>query len=133
MSSLLIKCYAFVWGKQMDVMPDQLHPSVLPYPKYDITRSNVSSQQTISEVGRTKRIPVDRRRELLSEVAQIKQRITDEYLAAKNGLTGLAAGISTHQFITHKMENMGKYQAELAIMVGQEQAAQIMNEVLASL
>jgi hypothetical protein len=82
---------------------------------------------------RRRRTPINRRRKPLSEIAQIKQRIADEYLAAKNGLTGLAAGVSTHQFITQKMETMGKYQAELAIRVGQEQAAQIMNEVLASL
>jgi hypothetical protein len=70
---------------------------------------------------RTKRKPVDRRREpLSSEIAQIKQHIALEYLAAKNGLTGLAAGIPKHQFITQKMENMGKYQAELEAIVGQE-------------
>jgi hypothetical protein len=82
---------------------------------------------------RTNRTPINRRRESLSEIAQIKQRIADEYLAAKNGLTGLAIGTSKHQFITQKMENMGRYQAELEIVVGQEQAAQIMNEVFASL
>ncbi len=43
-----------------------------------------------------------------SEVAQLLQRLADEYQSAQWGLTGLAYGMSKHQFITAKMENMGK-------------------------
>ena len=41
-----------------------------------------------------------------SEVARLRQRIADEYLAAKYGLTGLASGVSKHEFITARMASM---------------------------
>jgi hypothetical protein len=69
----------------------------------------------------------------LSEVAQLRQKIADAYLAARNGLSGLAVGIPKHQFITQRMENMGKYQAELEATVGQQTAAQVMAETLGAL
>ncbi len=43
-----------------------------------------------------------------SEVAQIRQRILDESLAATLGLSGLAAGTARHDFITTRTENIGK-------------------------
>ncbi len=67
-----------------------------------------------------------------SEVAVLQQKIADEYQSAKNGLSGLSSGTPRHQFITQKMENMGKIQIELEAIVGQDQAIQIMNETLAA-
>src|SRR5712692_6818932 len=59
----------------------------------------------------------------LSEVAQLRQRIADEYLSAKLGLTGLAWGTSKHQVITARMENMGKSLTTLTELVGSAEAA----------
>jgi hypothetical protein len=41
-------------------------------------------------VERRRRIPINRRMESLSEVAQIKQQIELEYLAAKMGAIGIS-------------------------------------------
>jgi hypothetical protein len=83
---------------------------------------------------RRRRLPINRRREALSsEIAQIKQRIAEEYQAATDGLTGLSSGTAKHLFITQKMKNMEKYQTELEAIVGQDQAMHIMNETIASL
>ena len=68
-----------------------------------------------------------------SEVAALRQKIAEEYQAAKNGLAGLSCGIARHQFITQKMENMGTIQTELAVLVGSEEAIHIMNETLSTL
>src|SRR5947209_20175590 len=87
------------------------------------------------EVGeRTKRKPVDRRREPLSEIAQIKQQIALEYLAAKWGLSGLAYGTARHPQITARMERMGASFTQLTHVVGSpEQAAQILADVMKDL
>src|SRR6266699_4239491 len=42
-----------------------------------------------------------------SEIACLRQRITNECLAAQRGLTGLASGTAMHQFITARLERMG--------------------------
>ncbi|MBA2678742.1 MAG: hypothetical protein H0U76_10170 [Ktedonobacteraceae bacterium] len=39
----------------------------------------------------------------VSEVAQLRERIANEYRAAKWGLSGLAYGTAQHQFITARM------------------------------
>jgi len=70
----------------------------------------------------------------MSEVAQLLQRITDEYQAAQWGLTGLAYGMSKHQFITAKMENMGKAVETLTELVGSpEEAGKMVAETLKDL
>ncbi len=53
-----------------------------------------------------------------SEVARLLSQISAEYEAAQRGLTGLAYGISQHEFITMKMENMGKIHNQLQSIVG---------------
>jgi flagellin-specific chaperone FliS len=69
-----------------------------------------------------------------SEVAQLRQRLADEYQAAQWGLTGLAYGTSKHQFITAKMENMGKAFETLTQLVGSpEEAGKIVAETLKDL
>jgi hypothetical protein len=69
-----------------------------------------------------------------SEVAQLRQRIAEEYQAAKWGPSGLAYGTAQHQFITAKMESMGESFAELTEMVGSPQeAAKILANTLEDL
>jgi len=62
----------------------------------------------------------------VSEVAQLMQRIELEHQAARQALTGLALGISKHEFITARMQRNaerllkliqeGKHQEVEAIM-----------------
>ena len=68
-----------------------------------------------------------------SEVARLRQKFADEYLAAQHGLTGLAAGSARHKFITRKMENMGLCQKELAKLVGDQAATKLLAETLEEL
>jgi hypothetical protein len=69
-----------------------------------------------------------------SEVAQLRQRLADEYQAAQWGLTGLASGTSRHQVITAKMENIGKAFEALTEVVGSpEEAGKIVAETLKDL
>jgi hypothetical protein len=71
---------------------------------------------------------------LSSEIAQIKQQIALEYLAARWGLYGLASGSAKHSYITARMERMGQSFERLTYVSGSpEQAAQIMAEVLEQL
>jgi hypothetical protein len=60
---------------------------------------------------------------MVSEVAQLRQRIAEEYQAAKWGLSGLACGTAQHIFITARMENMSRCHEQLSILVGSEQEA----------
>ena len=53
-----------------------------------------------------------------SEVARLLAQIRSEYEAARRGLSGLASGTTKHEFITTKMETMGKLQGELETIVG---------------
>lgn len=67
----------------------------------------------------------------LSEVAQLRQRIADEYLAAQLGLTDLASGTSQHQVITARMEHIGESFTTLTDLVGSPEAAiKIVNDTL---
>jgi hypothetical protein len=68
-----------------------------------------------------------------SDIAQMKERIAAEYMAAQWGLYGLAYGVSKHQFITNRMERMQESEKELAGMVGNQQAMIIVAEMLARL
>lgn len=68
-----------------------------------------------------------------SEVARLLNQISAEYEAAQRGLSGLAAGVSQHEFITRKMENMGQYHQELQELVGETPAIAMIAERLAAL
>ena len=61
-----------------------------------------------------------------SEIARLLELIEEEYQAGCTGLTGLAMGMSHHAFISARMENMGKYHAELMRIVGEDQATELM-------
>ncbi len=62
-----------------------------------------------------------------SEVARLRKLIDEEQQAAQQGLYGLAH-VSKHEFITARMENMGRIQEELEMLVGAEEATRIIVE-----
>jgi len=65
-----------------------------------------------------------------SEVARVLEQIELEFQAAQRGLYGLAFGTAKHEFITNKMERMGKLHEHLKTMVGEEQAVKLLTETL---
>ncbi|MGH2494137.1 MAG: hypothetical protein ACRDIV_05475 [Ktedonobacteraceae bacterium] len=65
-----------------------------------------------------------------SEVARVLEQIELEFQAAQRGLYGLAFGSAKHEFITSKMEQMGKLHEKLQTMVGEEQAVKLLAETL---
>ena len=68
-----------------------------------------------------------------SEIARLRQRIADEYLAAQRGLTGLSFGSAKHTFITARLEQIGTYHEALKDLVGESEATRIMTETLEAL
>lgn len=64
-----------------------------------------------------------------SEVARLLAQISAEYESAQQGLSGLAYGISQHDFITTRMENMGQLHTQLQLLVGDDAIALIANEL----
>jgi hypothetical protein len=56
----------------------------------------------------------------VSEVAQLREQIAAEYLAAKLGLEGLNTGTAHHAFITARQERIGDLHGELRELVGDE-------------
>lgn len=64
-----------------------------------------------------------------SEVARLLLQIRDEQVSAQRGLSGYAQ-VSQHQFITERMENMGRLQGELEAIVGEQNAMPLIVETL---
>ncbi len=64
-----------------------------------------------------------------SEVARLLSQISNEYDAARNGLTGLAYGSAQHEFITARMENMGRLHNQLQNLVGDVAIAMIADQL----
>ena len=64
-----------------------------------------------------------------SEVARLLSQISAEYEAAQQGLTGLSYGMSQHEFITARMENMGQLHNKLQSIVGDEAIAMIAEQL----
>ncbi len=62
-----------------------------------------------------------------TEVTRLLSKITAEYEAAQRGLTGLAYGIAQHEFISARMETMGKLHSELQTIVGDSAMALIVD------
>jgi hypothetical protein len=60
-----------------------------------------------------------------SEVAGILARISAEYEAAQRGMGDFAYGASKHEFITARMEHMGRLHVELQSIVGESAIALI--------
>jgi hypothetical protein len=65
-----------------------------------------------------------------SEVARVRQKIAAEYRAAQLGVSGLAAGTSRHEIISHKMGCIGASFETLAQTMGKEQAIRIVAQTL---
>ncbi len=62
-----------------------------------------------------------------SEVASLLSRITAEYEAAQRGLSGIAYGTAQHEFISARMESMGRLHSELQTIVGDTAMALIVD------
>ena len=65
-----------------------------------------------------------------SEVARLMRQIELEYEAAQRGLYGFAAGAAKHQFITARMENIGRYHEKMKELVGEKEAVKALAEAL---
>ena len=52
------------------------------------------------------------------DVAQLRQQLASEYLAAQLGLSGLAAGTSRHQVITARTERISWLHHQLEELIG---------------
>ena len=68
-------------------------------------------------------------RENRSEVARLLLQIRTEYEAAQRGLKGLSYGMSQHEFITARMENMGRMHTQLQSLVGDVAIAMIVDQL----
>jgi hypothetical protein len=62
-----------------------------------------------------------------SEVARIRRQIELEYEAARRGLEDYAIA-SRHQFIAARMQRVSQYHQELAQLVGDQKATEIVLE-----
>ncbi|HLI68452.1 MAG TPA: hypothetical protein VKV19_01725 [Ktedonobacteraceae bacterium] len=60
-----------------------------------------------------------------SEVARLLGQISAEYEAARRGISGLACGVSKHEFITARMEHVGRLHNQLRSIVGESAIALI--------
>jgi hypothetical protein len=61
---------------------------------------------------------------MMSEIAQIRQRIDQECEAMKAAMTGFAQTAS-HQFIHQRFQNLDVAQRQLAQLIGEQEATQI--------
>lgn len=68
-----------------------------------------------------------------SEIARLSQQFAQEYQAAQWAAQGLVIGAARHEFITKRMENMGKIRQELARIMGDQAATETMAKVLEAL
>jgi hypothetical protein len=57
-----------------------------------------------------------------SEVAQLRTNIEEELYAMRQGLSGVAIGVSRHQFIQAKMHQIGHMEDQLATHIGFDEA-----------
>jgi len=64
-----------------------------------------------------------------SEVAQLRQKIVEEYEAMKQGLSGLASGTTKHAFIDARMKRVDLYCDRLAQYMGEQEANQTISEL----
>ncbi len=60
-----------------------------------------------------------------SEVTRLLAQISAEYEAAQRGMGGFAYGSSKHEFITARMEHMGRLHRQLQSIVGESAIALI--------
>lgn len=65
-----------------------------------------------------------------SDVARLMRQIELEYEAAQRGMYGFAGGAGKHEFITAKMENMGRCHEKLITLVGEKEATRALARAL---
>ena len=65
----------------------------------------------------------------LSEVARLRRRIADEYIAAKLAMEGFAV-TAPHEFVTTKMQNIATCHQELIKLVGEQEATKVVAETI---
>jgi hypothetical protein len=65
-----------------------------------------------------------------SEVARLMCQIELEYEAAQRAMYGFAAGAGKHEFITARMENMGRHHEQLIALVGEREATRALAQAL---
>lgn len=65
-----------------------------------------------------------------SEVARLMWQIEREYEAAQRGMNGFAAGAAKHQFITARMENIGRCHEKIKELVGEQEAVKALAQAL---
>jgi hypothetical protein len=65
-------------------------------------------------------VSVSLKEEGQSEVARLLTQIEQDYIAAQNGMTGLAQGTARHSFITARMEHLGELHEELQKLAGEQ-------------
>lgn len=68
-----------------------------------------------------------------SEVKFLMAQFDAERQAAQWALTGLAANISKHEFITARMVRMGQIKEQLAPLVGEDEAGRLVVEAMEKL
>ena len=64
-----------------------------------------------------------------SEVARLLAQISAEYEAAQRGMGDFAYGASKHEFITARMEHMGRLHIQLQSIVGEMAIAMIADTI----
>ena len=64
-----------------------------------------------------------------SEVARLLGQISAEYQAAQRGMSDFAYGVSRHEFISARMEHMGRLHVELQAIVGESAMALIVDKL----
>lgn len=64
-----------------------------------------------------------------SEVAELRKRLEEEYIAGRRALYAPASGWSKHAFIEARMRNMERCHERLCELVGPEQALKLVFEV----
>ena len=65
-----------------------------------------------------------------SEVARLMQQIEHEYTAAQRALTAFAEGTARHEFIAHKMENLGACHEKLKTLIGPDKAIELLAQTI---
>ncbi len=64
-----------------------------------------------------------------SEVAELCQKILEEYEAMKRGPTGFALGTSKHAFIDARLKRVDSYHSQLAKYIGDQEATMTICEL----
>jgi len=65
-----------------------------------------------------------------SEITLLKEQIDAEAKAARQGMYGLALGVSRHQFITVRMERMGILHKRLESLIGSTEATKYLIDTI---